>query len=291
MNSVTAGSSTLLRLYAADPTPRSAVCLNQDGSLEASDVAMSSLDFSVSSSPVASGVARGERVAFSAATSESGRLPPEDLGRCCHDSVPVRANGVGDSLLAIVLGSRGAWGLDDDDDGVGVACLSLLEGVVTTGFSGLIERARSGVTRFKSAYCVDGKTEDPPALRAALSSLPLAMSCSSWANRAASSRSRCSPNSRIFLMKSAGEMSSCSFGSEVEDMASAQVKMVAAGTIQETICGFGTGLGPLSVGLVVGLLDGLESRHAWLMRAQGQRAGLGGNTALISALISIRKCD
>jgi hypothetical protein len=107
MNSLTAGPSTLLRLYAAELTPLSAVCLNQDGSLEASDAAMSSLDFSVSSSPGASGVARGERVAFSAVTSGSGRRPPEDLGRCCHDSVPLRANGVGDSLLDIVLGSRG----------------------------------------------------------------------------------------------------------------------------------------------------------------------------------------
>jgi|SRR5215469_8055246 len=96
-------------------------------------------------------------------------------------------------------------------------------------FSGLIERARSEVRQFKLAHCVDGKTEDPPALRAALSSLPLAMSCSSWANRAASSLSRCSPNSRIFLTKSAGEISSCLFGSEVEDMASAQVKVLAGG--------------------------------------------------------------
>lgn len=139
MNSVTAGSSTLLRLYAAELTPLSAVCLNQDGSLEPNDAAMSSLDFSISSSPGASGVARGEREAFSAATSESGRRPPEDLGRCCHDSVPVRANGVGDSLLAIVFDSICARGLDED----GVTCLSLLEGVVTAGFSGLIERARS----------------------------------------------------------------------------------------------------------------------------------------------------
>jgi len=53
-------------------------------------------------------VARGERVTFSTATFDSGRRPPEDLGRCCHDSVPVRANGVGDSLLGIVLGSRDA---------------------------------------------------------------------------------------------------------------------------------------------------------------------------------------
>jgi len=220
MNSVTAGSSTLLRLYAAEPMPLSAVCLNQDGSLEASDAAMSSLDFSVSS-----GVARGERVAFSAATSESGRRPLEDLGRCCHDSVPDRAKGVGDSLLDIVLDSRGARGLDVG--GVGVACLSLLEGVVMAAFSGLIERARSETRSFELVYCEVGKIEHSPALRAARSSLPLAMSCSSWANRAASSRSRCSPNSRIFLTKSAGEMSSCLSGSEVEDMARARVNVVA----------------------------------------------------------------
>lgn len=227
MNSTMAGSSTLLRLYAAEPTPLSAVCLNQDGSLEASDAAMSSLDFSVSSPPGASGVARGERVAFSAATIESGRRPPEDLGRCCHESVPDRANGVGDSLLGIVLDSRGTRGLDEDGVGVGVACLSLLEGVVMADFSGLIERARSEVRSFELVHCVVVKTEDPPALLAALSSLPLAMSCSSWANRAASSLSRCSPSSRIFLTKSAGEMSSCLFGWEVEDMASAHVKLVA----------------------------------------------------------------
>jgi hypothetical protein len=226
VNSATAGSSTLLRLYAADPIPLSAVCLNQDGSLEASDAAMSSLDFSVSSPPEASGVARGERVAFSVATNESGLRPPEDLGRCCHDNVPDRDNGVGDSLLGIMLDSKGARGLDEDGVGVGVACRSLLEGVVMAGFSGLIERARSEARRFMLAHCIDGKVEDSPALLAALSSLPLAISCSSWANRAASSRSLCSPNSRIFLTKSAGEMSSCLFGSEVEDMANAQVKVV-----------------------------------------------------------------
>jgi hypothetical protein len=139
MNSVTAGSSTWLRLYAAEPTPLSAVCLNQDGSLEASDAAMSSLDFSVSSPPGASGVARGERAEFSAATIERGRRPLEDLERCCHDNAPDRADGVGDSLPDIALDSRGARGLDVD----GVACLSRLEGVVTADFSGLIERARS----------------------------------------------------------------------------------------------------------------------------------------------------
>jgi len=88
-------ASSCSRLYADEPTPRSAVCLNQEGSFEPRACAIWLLDISVSSLVVGSGVAPGDLTAlFSAATIDSGRLralvEPRDVGRCCQDSVPAR---------------------------------------------------------------------------------------------------------------------------------------------------------------------------------------------------------
>lgn len=44
-------------------------------------------------------------VAFWAATMLSGRTPPRDLGRCCHDSVPLRV-GVDAGFVSV---STGDW--------------------------------------------------------------------------------------------------------------------------------------------------------------------------------------
>lgn len=256
--------------------PLSAVCLNHAGSLDAREAAMSSLDFSILS---ASGVSRGDRAAFSAATRERGRLPLDDFGRCCHDSVPDRPNDVGDSCSDILPESVVTRGLIDD----GVACLSRLVGVeMVMDFSGLMDRARSATSEFCQQLEMNdigsgSRHEYAPARRAALSSLPLAISCSSCANRAASSRSRCSPNSRIFLTKSAGEISSCLFDSETDDM-------VANGTQLEIGSGVQSAkqlqvrMQPLSLSLSARL----DTRARCF--AQGHQVGLGRQSAPVGGL-------
>jgi hypothetical protein len=92
----TLASSSSLFLYAAEPIPLSAVCLNQAGSLAANDSAICALEGSCPSSVDGSrsGVARGDRAAFSAAIMERGLRPLLDFGRCCHESVPDRDSDV-----------------------------------------------------------------------------------------------------------------------------------------------------------------------------------------------------
>ena len=52
---------------------------------------MSLFDFSCSYSDDESGVTRGDRAAlFSAAIKESGRRPPDEVGRCCQGKAPAR---------------------------------------------------------------------------------------------------------------------------------------------------------------------------------------------------------
>lgn len=75
--------------------PRSAVCLNHEGSLEPNASAICALDGSCPSSVFGSGVPRGLRAAFSAASIDNGLRPLLDFGRCCHERVPER-----DSVLA-----------------------------------------------------------------------------------------------------------------------------------------------------------------------------------------------
>jgi hypothetical protein len=79
--------SSLLFLYAALPTPLSAVCLNHDGSRDPSDAAIWSRDGSVSLVEVLVAF-----VLLSNDTIETGLLPaPLEGGLCCHESVPERA--------------------------------------------------------------------------------------------------------------------------------------------------------------------------------------------------------
>jgi hypothetical protein len=79
-----------LRLYAFEFNPLSAVCRNHAGSLEAKDCAISSRERVGSAVDVGSGVALGDRAAFSAATIESGLLRGRsgdwEFGRRCQDS-------------------------------------------------------------------------------------------------------------------------------------------------------------------------------------------------------------
>lgn len=83
--------SSWLFLYAAEPIPLSAVCLNHEGSLEPSASAICALDGSCpSSAAFGSGVPRGLRAAFSAASIDNGLRPLLDFGRCCQESVPER---------------------------------------------------------------------------------------------------------------------------------------------------------------------------------------------------------
>lgn len=128
--------SSCERRYAAEPTPLSAVCLNQFGSLEANDCAICVLESSGASSFAGSGVARGERAAFSAASIERGLRPLLDLGRCCHERVPDRERGRDEPLLlSAMMAVSEVCG--------GGAGLFLLSGGGVDNFSGEMERARS----------------------------------------------------------------------------------------------------------------------------------------------------
>jgi hypothetical protein len=101
-------ASSLLFLYAAEPTPRSAVCLNHEGSLELSDAAIWSLLGSGSSTDAP----RECEALVSTAAIETGRLEASlDVGlRCCHESVPERARFV---ALGATLALAPAPGCDD----------------------------------------------------------------------------------------------------------------------------------------------------------------------------------
>lgn len=115
-------ASPWFRLKAADPAPRSAVCLNQVGSFEPKDCAISFLEKSSASSRFScSGAAAGatsdgrekfgrgrdevDSLDDGRATSEGrekfgrGRDEFESLddGRCCHERVPER-----ESIVAVV---------------------------------------------------------------------------------------------------------------------------------------------------------------------------------------------
>lgn len=86
-------------LNAADPSPRSCVCLNQVGSFDSRDCEIWPLDRLSSFAGAGSAAARGDFVAlFSEATMDNGRLlepvDPRDEGRCCQESVPAREGAI-----------------------------------------------------------------------------------------------------------------------------------------------------------------------------------------------------
>lgn len=128
--------------YAAELSPRSAVCLNHDGSLPSSACALWFMDRR-SESPGGSGVALGERMAFSDATAESGRLrtvgESRDPGRCCHESVPERAR-------PALLG--GGFGLT----GSAIGVVSLLLGESSTDSRSMLP-ALAAIARGDSEVC------------------------------------------------------------------------------------------------------------------------------------------
>lgn len=103
--------SSLLFLYAALPTPRSAVWRNHEGSFDPRADAISSR--------VLSGDASFFKydALFSAATIDKGLLvPPLDCGRCCHFIEPERVGiaALGEDRAAVV-------GDDGDNGGIVVA--------------------------------------------------------------------------------------------------------------------------------------------------------------------------
>ena len=93
--------SSRLLLNAADPDPRSCVCLNQVGSFDRKESAIWLLEMPLSSfSGVQSTVAGGDFEAFrSEATTDNGRLlepvDSRDEGRRCQERVPARKGVIG----------------------------------------------------------------------------------------------------------------------------------------------------------------------------------------------------
>lgn len=145
------GASTVrfswLFLYAAEPMPLSAVCLNQEGSLEPNASAICALDGSCPSSAVfGSGVPRGLLAAFSAASIDSGLRPLLDFGRCCHERVPERERVLvaGDAgVSSDIFFASMVW-----EEGEEMSAGELLTTPAVLGaaglFSGERERERSG---------------------------------------------------------------------------------------------------------------------------------------------------
>lgn len=91
--------SSWFLLNAADPNPRSCVCLNQVGSFDPRDCEIWLLDILESVVGAESVAARGEFEALlSEGTIDNGRLldpvDPREEGRCCHESVPAREGAI-----------------------------------------------------------------------------------------------------------------------------------------------------------------------------------------------------
>jgi hypothetical protein len=104
-------ASSWLRLYAAEPAPRSGVCLNHDGSFAPSEAAIEVLD-EVGSGEAGSGVLVGDVLPGRSGdldAMESGRRMLPDCGLCFHDSVPERPNAA--ALAAGLFGSISSRGM------------------------------------------------------------------------------------------------------------------------------------------------------------------------------------
>ena len=93
------GKSSWFLLNAADPSPRSCVCLNQAGSFDPKDCEIWLLDMLPSVAGVRPTTTRGDIEALSSeANMDNGRLlepvDPRDEGRCCHERVPARKGAI-----------------------------------------------------------------------------------------------------------------------------------------------------------------------------------------------------
>lgn len=87
--------SSLFFRYAADPNPRSSVCLNQVGSFDSRDCAILFLGTTLSFSELEPVLVRRDSAApFSVLIMDNGRLrapvKARDEGRCCQERVPAR---------------------------------------------------------------------------------------------------------------------------------------------------------------------------------------------------------
>lgn len=88
-------SSSWFFLYAAEPTPRSAVCLNHAGSLLPNDCAICVRETGRSGEEGAESSSKdvvSVRCAVGDTTDTGRRMLPDCGLRCCHDSVPDRRN-------------------------------------------------------------------------------------------------------------------------------------------------------------------------------------------------------
>jgi hypothetical protein len=97
--------SSWLRLYAADPTPLSGVCLNHEGSFAPNDAAIEVRE-ELGSGDVGSGVLLGEvapDLSGDLDAIESGRRVLPDCGLCFQERVPDRPNAA--ALVAGFFGS------------------------------------------------------------------------------------------------------------------------------------------------------------------------------------------
>jgi hypothetical protein len=106
--------SLSLRLYAAEPTPLSAVCRKKVGSFDPRDFAIWLLDISASGSALDPSVATGAGTGAGDPEKGRGRDVFESLedGLCCHERVPLLAKevavgGVGAGVLAVFCGGVG----------------------------------------------------------------------------------------------------------------------------------------------------------------------------------------
>jgi len=105
MEPVSEAVSSWFRLYAAEPTPRSGVCLNHEGSFAPNDAAIDVLDV-LGSGEEGSGVLVGEvdvGLSGDLLAIDSGRRMLPDCGLCFHESVPERPNAA--ALVAGFFGS------------------------------------------------------------------------------------------------------------------------------------------------------------------------------------------
>lgn len=109
--------SSRFLLYAAEPNPLSAVCLNQVGSFELRVRAICLREGSWASTEAESGTGVcGFSMLFSPARSERGRFlelsDPREVGRCCHDKVPdLKGTALLGDDLEVIAVFFGVWSI------------------------------------------------------------------------------------------------------------------------------------------------------------------------------------
>lgn len=222
-----------VRLYAADPKPRSCVWRNHAGSFVPNDSAIFSLETSRSSVDGGSTLVRGDLdVLFSTTICDSGRglapADPREVGRCCHERVLDLEGSI--DVLGVLVGEvvvcdggcgrfRGAserfslkdlsfevleMSFEDTSLNEGLGGSNITGDLVSS--SGIVlstmDLTEVGVPMFDDESLVGEIDLARSARRACLSFRPCRISSSSLLVRSSSSRSLRSPSSRIRSKKS-----------------------------------------------------------------------------------------